>query len=103
MENSKERRVVTRTTQLTLIRLQDVIKLCGLSRSSIYGAIKAQQFPAPVAIGGRARAWIKHEVENWIGQRIRATRDHPSVHADDRSALSRSMRMRKMHRQSWPE
>ncbi|MBB3221723.1 helix-turn-helix transcriptional regulator [Pseudoduganella umbonata] len=74
METFQERRSVARTTHLTLIRLKEVIRICGLSRSSVYEAIKTGQFPRPVAIGGRARAWIRHEVENWMGQKIRQTR-----------------------------
>lgn len=49
----------------------------NLSRSSIYHLIQDGHFPAPVAIGGQARAWIKHEVEGWVAQRIRASRPHP--------------------------
>jgi len=54
--------------------MPEVKAICGLSRSSIYHLIQEGRFPAPVAIGGRARAWIKHEVEGWVAQRIRASR-----------------------------
>ncbi|MPQ59853.1 AlpA family phage regulatory protein [Duganella sp. FT27W] len=54
--------------------MPEVKAICGLSRSSIYHLIQQGHFPAPVAIGGRARAWIKHEVEGWVAQRIRASR-----------------------------
>lgn len=69
-----ERRTLARTTMLRLLRIRDVMSICGLSRSSIYTAIKDGCFPRPVAIGGRSRAWVQHEVENWAGQRIRASR-----------------------------
>lgn len=73
-----ERRSVPRTTSLRLLRIRDVVSICGLSRSSIYIAIKDGRFPRPVPIGGRARAWIQHEVENWAAQRIRARSDGAS-------------------------
>jgi prophage regulatory protein len=69
-----ERRALIRTTNLRLLRIRDVMLICGLSRSSIYLAIKDGTFPRPVAIGGRARAWVQHEVEDWVGQRVRASR-----------------------------
>lgn len=69
-----ERRAVSRQGGLLLVRMPEVKTICGLSRSSIYHLIQQGHFPAPVAIGGRARAWIKHEVEGWVAQRIRASR-----------------------------
>lgn len=71
-----ERRAVTRQGGLLLVRMPEVKAICGLSRSSIYHLIQEGNFPAPFAIGGRARAWIKHEVEGWVAQRIRASRPH---------------------------
>ena len=71
-----ERRAISRQGGLRLVRMPEVKAICGLSRSSIYHLIQEGRFPAPVAIGGRARAWIKHEVEGWVAQRIRASRPH---------------------------
>lgn len=71
-----ERRAVSRQSGLLLVRMPEVKAICGLSRSSIYHLIQEGRFPASVAIGGRARAWIKHEVEGWVAQRIRASRPH---------------------------
>ncbi|MBY0242619.1 MAG: AlpA family phage regulatory protein [Burkholderiaceae bacterium] len=67
-----ERRAVPRTAALRLLRLREVIHICGLSRSGIYAAIKEDRFPRSVPIGERARAWVQHEIENWAGQRMRA-------------------------------
>lgn len=75
---TEERRAAARTA-LRLIRLREVMGICGLSRSSIYAAIKQNDFPPPVAIGGRARAWIHHEIEGWVVRRVRARR--PKVRA----------------------
>ncbi len=69
-----ERRAIMRTAALRLVRLREVMSICGLSRSSIYVEVKGGRFPRPVAISGRARAWVRHEVEAWAAQRIRASR-----------------------------
>jgi prophage regulatory protein len=65
-----------------LLRMRDVIKICGLSRSSIYAAIRKNEFPDSVSIGLRARAWVGDEVDAWIAERINASRPEgrPSKH-----------------------
>jgi prophage regulatory protein len=44
-------------------------QLVQLSRSTIYAAVKAGTFPAPVRIGARAVAWRVSEVEQWLEAR----------------------------------
>jgi prophage regulatory protein len=56
------------------LRLPQVKQLTGLSRSSIYAKIQNGDFPSPINLGGRAVAWIDHEVEDWIRERVAATR-----------------------------
>lgn len=73
---SEDRRAVARTASLHLVRLPEVKAICGLSRSSIYLLIREGRFPPSLAISGRARGWIRHEVENWVAQRIRASRHY---------------------------
>ena len=52
-----------------LMRLPEVLKLTGLSRSTLYRKIKAGQFPAPVSLGPRSVAWRESEVLDWIANR----------------------------------
>jgi prophage regulatory protein len=59
---------------LTILRRKQVEAKTGLSRSSIYDAVKAGTFPAPVNLGARAVGWIAGEVDNWIAQRIEQSR-----------------------------
>lgn len=73
--HSRDRQAVTRTASLHLLRLPEVKAICGLSRSSIYLLIREGQFPPSVAITGRARGWVRQEVENWVAHRIRASRN----------------------------
>ena len=54
-------------TPIKLLRLREVCKMCGLSRSSIYRMISDERFPEGVAIEGlRRRAWPIGQIENWI-------------------------------------
>ncbi len=53
-----------------LLRLRDVIRLTGRSRSSIYEDMaKPNGFPRPVTIGPRAVAWRQEDLHAWIDQR----------------------------------
>lgn len=59
---------------LRLIRLSEVRKLTGLSRSTIFRLIDAGQFPAAVQLAPRAIAWRLAEVAAFIEQRQRVAR-----------------------------
>ena len=47
---------------MVLIRLPEVIRESGLSRSSIYHSIDLGLFPKPIKIGERAVAWLCSEI-----------------------------------------
>ena len=51
---------------------QQVQAATGLSRSSIYLLISKGEFPAPIALTGRAVAWPSDAVQTWIDSRIDA-------------------------------
>lgn len=53
--------------QERLIRLNEVIRITGLSRSRIYQYISEDKFPDNVSIGGRSVAWVESEVLHWVG------------------------------------
>lgn len=52
------------------MRLREVRRRTGKSRSGIYRGIANGTFPAPVKIGERTSAWVESEVEAWISARI---------------------------------
>ncbi|HEY8606311.1 MAG TPA: AlpA family transcriptional regulator [Noviherbaspirillum sp.] len=58
----------------SILRLPEVKARTGLSRSSIYNAIKAGTFPAHVSLGARAVGWVSTEIDEWIAARISAVR-----------------------------
>ncbi len=71
----QERRcTVQPVTDVRFIRLKEVLATCGMSRSSIYEAIKEGEFPAPIKLRGRSSAWIKSEVLQWVQSCIDASR-----------------------------
>lgn len=56
--------------KVRLIRRAEVMERVGLSKSSIYKRMTAQQFPKPVSIGGGRVAWVESDINNWIDQRL---------------------------------
>ncbi|WP_043649674.1 helix-turn-helix transcriptional regulator [Chitinilyticum litopenaei] len=57
------------TTQL--LRRRDVEQLTGLSRSTIYRMMAANQFPLPVQVGAKAVAWRSDDIAAFIESRAR--------------------------------
>lgn len=57
----------------SIIRLPQVKNLTGLSRSSIYAAVKRGDFPSPVSLGARAVGWMSSEINSWLTSRARAS------------------------------
>lgn len=57
-----------------ILRLPTVKTRTGLSRSTIYLRMSEGNFPASVSLGGRAVGWIEAEVDEWLKERIDASR-----------------------------
>ena len=56
----------------TLIRLPQVLKRTGLSRTTLYRLVQSGDFPRPVKISPRASAWRSLEITEWIATRLPA-------------------------------
>ncbi len=63
-----------RDTPARIIRFHQVQARTGLSRSTIYRRLAGGSFPRPLSLGARAVGWIESEVDEWIRQRIAASR-----------------------------
>ena len=62
----------------SILRLPDVLRRTGLSRSSIYSLIERGAFPQSVRLGARAVGWTDQSIDDWISARI-AQRDAERV------------------------
>ena len=58
----------------SILRRKQVQVRTGLSRSTIYERMKTGAFPKPVLLGPRAVGWIEAEVDQWLSERIEASR-----------------------------
>jgi prophage regulatory protein len=61
-----------------ILRLPDVKRSTGLSRSTIYLRISQGTFPKPVSLGGRAVGWLEAEVQQGLQRRIEVGRTESS-------------------------
>jgi prophage regulatory protein len=52
-----------------LIRIDEVLHICGLSRSSLYANIQSGNFPDQVKLSKKASACLYSEVLAWITAR----------------------------------
>ena len=62
--------------EFRLLRLPEVLRLCGISRSALYEMIARGDFPRPVRIGSRSVGWRLRDIRTWLDNRPPAT-DNP--------------------------
>lgn len=65
---------VARRSELSISRLPSVMARTALSRSTIYLQVSEGTFPRPIALGPRAVGWVDSQIDDWILQRIEASR-----------------------------
>ena len=56
------------------LRLPEVMRTVGLGRSAIYERVSRNEFPKPVALSGRAVAWVSSDIQMWIDAQVKASR-----------------------------
>lgn len=76
--------------QERFLRIQEVMHLTGLKRSSIYRAMDEDRFPESINLGTRNIAWLESEIRAWIANKI-ATRDHSTLENRPQTAKSSAM------------
>ena len=61
-----------------ILRVKDVSKKTGLSKSYIYALAKEGKFPESIRLieGGTAVGWLESDIDKWIDDCINATKEH---------------------------
>ena len=62
-----------------VLRLPEVIKRTGISRSLIYRLIKEGNFPKQIHTSKRTSSWIESEINDWLDARISESREETEV------------------------
>jgi predicted DNA-binding transcriptional regulator AlpA len=63
-----------------LIRITEVLEICGLSRTALYRGVKTAEFPAPVKLSTRSVAWLHDEVIAWVDARVKRRNSEQRSH-----------------------
>lgn len=53
-----------------LLRLEDVMDLVGLGRSSIYQAMRRNDFPQAVRLSRRCTRWSSTAIQAWVAKQV---------------------------------
>lgn len=58
----------------SILRLPDVVKKVGLSKTSIYELLKESdsKFPQPIKLSSRCIGFSQNEIDQWIAERKEA-------------------------------
>jgi prophage regulatory protein len=64
---------MTSDTTPEMLRVSDVLKRTGMSRTSLYRKLREGTFPAPFELGSNAIGWPAPLVADWIASRPRRT------------------------------
>lgn len=64
-----------------IMRLKEVIHVCGIGRSTVYSWMNQGKFPKCRRIGGGTVGWDSEEIQQWInrqldGQEVEQEKDH---------------------------
>lgn len=49
-----------------ILRLEDVMDRTGLTRATLYAAMKRGEFPKSIRIAARCVGWLEADIEAWI-------------------------------------
>ena len=49
-----------------IVRRDEVSRLTGLARATIYKKVKERSFPAPVRLGARSVGWRLTDIDTWL-------------------------------------
>ena len=63
-------RVMADLTSMKILRWRQVAPIVGCSRMTIARMEKTGTFPLRIRIGNGSVGWLKHEVEEWLAQRM---------------------------------
>jgi prophage regulatory protein len=61
---------ISETKTDAILRLPQVRRITGLSRSSIYALQGSRQFPQSVKLCPRAVGWLESEIREWLLARV---------------------------------
>ena len=56
----------TQLEERRIVRRDEVSKLTGLARATIYKKVKDRSFPQPIRLGARSVGWRLSDIDDWL-------------------------------------
>ena len=56
----------TQLEERRIVRRDEVSKLTGLARATIYKKVKDGSFPPPIRLGARSVGWRLSDIDDWL-------------------------------------
>lgn len=53
-----------------ILKINEVVQKCNLSRATIYKKVKEGTFPKQIKLSERSSGWLESEVNQWIESRV---------------------------------
>ncbi|MCW1719947.1 AlpA family phage regulatory protein [Pseudoalteromonas sp. A3] len=50
--------------------MKEVVRMTGLSRSTLYRLQQLEEFPKAVNLGCRSVAWVRSDINDWIREKV---------------------------------
>ena len=84
---------------MKILRIQDVINVTGLSRTTVWRLERRGDFPSRLRLGENSCGWVAQEIQDWIASRPRGmtggkrdglVRPSPKAAEQDREQRSRT-------------
>lgn len=57
-----------------VLRIRQVADRLGVARTTIYYWVRKGEFPKPIQLGGGSVGWLTSDVQSFLEQRVRASR-----------------------------
>ena len=64
---------------MKFLNRSQVIEKTSLSKTALYALINQGNFPKPVLISTKRKAWLQSDVDDWIQERVDAARSQNEV------------------------
>jgi prophage regulatory protein len=57
---------------MKMLRINQVMTITAMSKTTIYRWINANQFPKPINLSSKSVAWLESDINDWIQSKIEA-------------------------------
>ena len=55
--------------EVKIHRVKSLVRLLGISRTTIWRLVKGGDFPKPISLGKRAKGWRREDIDEWVRSR----------------------------------